>query len=111
MLATSLSLVVIFVPVAFMGGIVGRFFRSFGLTVAFAVLMSLFVSFTLTPMLCAYFLKLDPDEAGQGQIEIGLDLSADRRQSTAGCSAGRCRHRWSLVVVCLLSSLRRCRWR
>ena len=52
-LATSLSLVVIFLPVAFMGGIVGRFFSSFGLTVAFAILMSLFVSFTLTPMLCA----------------------------------------------------------
>jgi HAE1 family hydrophobic/amphiphilic exporter-1 len=52
-LATSLSLVVIFVPVAFMGGMVGRFFSSFGLTVAFAVLMSLFVSFTLTPMLCS----------------------------------------------------------
>ena len=78
-LATSLSLVVIFVPVAFMGGLVGRFFRSFGLTVAFAVLMSLFVSFTLTPMLCAHFLKLDPDEAGHGKIEVGLDLSADRR--------------------------------
>src|SRR5262249_10880284 len=46
-LATSLSLVVIFVPVAFMGGIVGRFFSSFGLTVAFAIVMSLFVSFTL----------------------------------------------------------------
>ena len=46
-LATSLSLVVIFVPIAFMGGIVGRFFSSFGLTVAFAVVMSLFVSFTL----------------------------------------------------------------
>ena len=59
-LATSLSLVVIFVPVAFMGGIVGRFFSSFGLTVAFAIVMSLFVSFTLTPMLCAHFLKLDP---------------------------------------------------
>src|SRR5262249_3565157 len=42
-LATSLSLVVIFVPIAFMGGIVGRFFSSFGLTVAFAVMMSLFV--------------------------------------------------------------------
>ncbi len=40
---------VIFVPVAFMGGMVGRFFSSFGLTVAFAILMSLFVSFTLTP--------------------------------------------------------------
>lgn len=58
-LATSLSLVVIFVPVAFMGGMVGRFFSSFGLTVAFAILMSLFVSFTLTPMLCSRFLKLE----------------------------------------------------
>lgn len=58
-LATSLSLVVIFVPVAFMGGIVGRFFSSFGLTVAFAILMSLFVSFTLTPMLCSRFLVLE----------------------------------------------------
>ncbi len=58
-LATSLSLVVIFVPVAFMGGIVGRFFSSFGLTVAFAIIMSLFVSFTLTPMLCSRFLKLE----------------------------------------------------
>jgi HAE1 family hydrophobic/amphiphilic exporter-1 len=62
-LATSLSLIVIFLPVAFMGGIVGRFFSSFGLTVAFAVAMSLFVSFTLTPMLCSRFLKL---EAGHG---------------------------------------------
>jgi HAE1 family hydrophobic/amphiphilic exporter-1 len=65
-LATSLSLVVIFVPIAFMGGIVGRFFSSFGLTVAFAVMMSLFVSFTLTPMLCSRFLKLEPVEAGHG---------------------------------------------
>jgi HAE1 family hydrophobic/amphiphilic exporter-1 len=70
-LATSLSLVVIFVPVAFMGGIVGRFFSSFGLTIAFAVVMSLFVSFTLTPMLCAHFLKLDPSEAGHAQSKSG----------------------------------------
>jgi HAE1 family hydrophobic/amphiphilic exporter-1 len=63
-LATSLSLVVIFVPIAFMGGIVGRFFSSFGLTVAFAVVMSLFVSFTLTPMLCSRFLKLEPAAPG-----------------------------------------------
>jgi hydrophobic/amphiphilic exporter-1 (mainly G- bacteria), HAE1 family len=64
-LATSLSLVVIFVPIAFMGGIVGRFFSSFGLTVAFAVMMSLFVSFTLTPMLCSRFLKLEPVAPGE----------------------------------------------
>jgi HAE1 family hydrophobic/amphiphilic exporter-1 len=66
-LATSLSLVVIFLPIAFMGGIVGRFFSSFGLTVAFAVLMSLFVSFTLTPMLCSRFLKLEHGGVAQSK--------------------------------------------
>lgn len=70
-LATSLSLVVIFVPVAFMGGIVGRFFSSFGLTVAFSILTSLFVSFTLTPMLCSRFLKLEPAGAGHSSSKSG----------------------------------------
>jgi len=50
-LATTLSLVAIFVPVGFMGGIVGRFMKSFGLTMAFAIMVSLFVSFTLTPIM------------------------------------------------------------
>src|SRR5881394_3702001 len=58
-LATTLSLVAIFVPVGFMGGIVGRFMKSFGLTMAFAILISLLVSFTLTPMLSARWLKVD----------------------------------------------------
>jgi len=57
-LATTLSLVAIFVPVAFMGGIVGRFMESFGLTMAFAIMVSLLVSFTLTPMLSARWLKM-----------------------------------------------------
>src|SRR6201987_2830146 len=70
--ATSLSLVVIFLPVAFMGGLVGRFFSSFGLTVAFAILMSLFVSFTLTPMLCSRFLKLDPKDAVHARSKSGF---------------------------------------
>ena len=56
-LATTLSLVAIFVPVAFMSGMVGRFMQSFGLTMAFAVMVSLLVSFTLTPMMCARWLK------------------------------------------------------
>ena len=50
-LATTFTIVVVFVPVAFMGGIVGRFFYQFGMTVALAVMVSLFVAFTLTPML------------------------------------------------------------
>lgn len=54
--ATTLSVVAVFVPVAFMGGIVGRFFYQFGLSVAFAVLISMFVSFTLDPMLSSRIL-------------------------------------------------------
>src|SRR5215813_7739266 len=58
-LATTLSLVAIFVPVGFMGGIVGRFMKSFGLTMAFAIMVSLLVSFTLTPMMTARWLRVD----------------------------------------------------
>jgi HAE1 family hydrophobic/amphiphilic exporter-1 len=50
-MATTFSIIAVFVPVAFMRGIVGRFFYEFGLTIAFAVLVSLFVSFTLDPMM------------------------------------------------------------
>jgi HAE1 family hydrophobic/amphiphilic exporter-1 len=58
-MATTLSLVIIFLPLAYMGGIVGRFLRSYGLTVAFAIMVSLFVAFTLTPMLSSRFLKVE----------------------------------------------------
>jgi HAE1 family hydrophobic/amphiphilic exporter-1 len=60
-MATTLSLVVIFLPVAFMQGLVGMFWKSFGLTAAFAIMISLLVSFTLTPMLSSKFLR--PREA------------------------------------------------
>lgn len=50
-MATTFTIVVVFLPVAFMGGIVGRFFYQFGMTVAVSVMVSLFVAFTLTPML------------------------------------------------------------
>ncbi len=58
-LATTFSIVAVFVPVAFMKGIVGRFFYQFGITITFAVLVSLFVSFTLDPMLSSRW--YDPD--------------------------------------------------
>ena len=60
--ATTMSILAVFVPVGFMGGIVGRFFYQFGITVAFAVAVSLFVSFTLDPMLSS--LWYDPQAAG-----------------------------------------------
>ena len=64
-LATTLSVVAVFIPVAFMKGIVGRFFFQFGITVAFAVLVSLFVSFTLDPMLSSRW--VDPDIERRGK--------------------------------------------
>src|SRR5882757_8197030 len=67
-MATTLSLMAVFVPVGFMGGIVGRFMSSFGLTAAFAIAVSLLVSFTLTPMLAARLIKRSND-AEEGTFE------------------------------------------
>src|SRR5204863_9976732 len=64
-MATTLSLLAVFLPVGFMGGIVGRFMSSFGFTSAFAIAVSLLVSFTLTPMLCSRFIKR-PEPLGPG---------------------------------------------
>src|SRR5947209_10001923 len=61
-LATTLSLLAVFLPVGFMGGIVGRFMSSFGLTSAAAIAVSLIVSFTLTPMLSARWIKAKKEE-------------------------------------------------
>jgi len=60
-LATTLSLLAVFLPVAFMSSIPGRFLRSFGLTMGAAILISLLVSFTLTPMLSSRLLRLHPE--------------------------------------------------
>jgi HAE1 family hydrophobic/amphiphilic exporter-1 len=78
--ATSLAVVAVFFPVAFMGGMIGRIFMQFGVTVAFAVLVSLFVSFTLDPMLSS--LWHDPEvEGGQshGHAVAGEKLGPFRR--------------------------------
>ncbi len=61
-MATTFTIVAVFVPVAFMGGIVGRFFYQFGLTVTVSILVSLFVAFTLTPMLFSRLIKRPEEE-------------------------------------------------
>ena len=63
--------VVVFVPIAFMGGIVGQFFRQFGITVAIATLFSLFVSFTLTPMLSSRWYRKEDSVPGGEEDETG----------------------------------------
>ncbi len=77
-LATTLSLMAVFLPVGFMGGIVGRFMSSFGLTSAFAIGVSLLVSFTLTPMLASKLIKpRDTEEAVGSEVN---DESAELRE-------------------------------
>jgi HAE1 family hydrophobic/amphiphilic exporter-1 len=66
-MATTLSLVVIFIPVSFMSSISGRFLYQFGITAAVAVLVSLLASFTLTPMMSARLLRAEAEEAGGGE--------------------------------------------
>jgi len=85
-MATSFSIVAVFVPVAFMKGIVGRFFFQFGMTVTFAVLVSLFVSFTLDPMLSSRWHDPDIERKGKRHIvarfldrfNAWFDTTADR---------------------------------
>ncbi|NCV59503.1 MAG: efflux RND transporter permease subunit, partial [Betaproteobacteria bacterium] len=67
-MATSFAICAVFVPVAFMGGIIGKFFYPFGITVAVAVLVSLFVSFTLDPMLSSIW--HDPDGQSHRRIPV-----------------------------------------
>ena len=100
-MATTLSLLVIFLPVAFMGGIVGRFFRSFGVVVAFAVAVSLLVSFTLTPMLASRFLR--PKEAGHSAKETRFYAAIDRAYGAS--LRWSLAHRWVIVALAVVTAL------
>lgn len=62
-MATTFTVVAVFIPVGFMSGVVGQFFKEFGLTIAFAVLLSLFIAFTLTPMMAALYLPVGQHHA------------------------------------------------
>jgi hydrophobic/amphiphilic exporter-1 (mainly G- bacteria), HAE1 family len=106
-MATTFSLVVIFVPVSFMSSISGRFLYQFGITAAVSVLVSLLVSFTLTPMMCARLLRTEDAAAGGGEhggdaaSRSGFYAWLDRGYSWALTLAMR--HRWVVVVVSILT--------
>jgi HAE1 family hydrophobic/amphiphilic exporter-1 len=107
-LATTFSIVAVFVPVAFMKGIIGRFFFQFGITVAFAVLISLFVSFTLDPMLSSRW--YDPDIERKGKRHI-LARILDRFNNWFNRTADQYRiviawtlnHRKTVLLIAVLS--------
>ena len=107
-MATTLSLLAVFVPVGFMGGISGRFMSSFGFTSSFAIAVSLLVSFTLTPMLSARLIKRSkhaersPDDKAashdskQSRFYRPIDRFYTRMLQWSLA------HRWIIVVACLL---------
>src|SRR5437867_868481 len=106
-MATTFSLVVIFVPVSFMSSISGRFLYQFGLTAAVSVLVSLLVSFSLTPMMCARLLRAE--DAASGHAAEGAHAGSrggfyawlDRGYTWSLALAMR--HRWAIVVVSVLT--------
>jgi HAE1 family hydrophobic/amphiphilic exporter-1 len=71
-LATTLSIVAVFLPIGFMGGIIGKFFHEFGLTIVAAVLISMFVSFTLDPMLSSIWHDPSIDTHGKTKVPTSL---------------------------------------
>jgi len=109
-MATTFSLVVIFVPVSFMSSISGRFLYQFGLTAAVSVLVSLLVSFSLTPMMCARLLRTE--DAASGHAAEGGHAAGSRGGFYAWLDRGyswslalTMRHRWVIVIVSVLTLL------
>lgn len=125
-LATTLSLLAVFIPVGFMTGIVGRFMSSFGLTAAAAIAVSLIVSFTLTPMLAARWIKRKK-EVPSSEFQVPSSETEETREITeletrnaeleTGSKAGwfyskidgsytwllrlAMRYRWAVVLICV----------
>jgi hydrophobic/amphiphilic exporter-1 (mainly G- bacteria), HAE1 family len=103
-MATTLSLMAVFLPVAFMKGIVGRVMSSFGLTSAFAVGVSLFVSFTLTPMLSARLIR-KPAKRPEGGPHGGTKATGFYKVIEDGylrMLEWSMAHRWAVVAICAL---------
>jgi len=122
-MATTLSLIAVFLPVAFMGGIVGRFMNSFGITMAAAIAVSLLVSFTLTPMMSSRWLReVHVERERHGVRRRGFFPAVGRSFGRAGGFFGRLfegayskvegaylwllkhslAHRWAVVLVMLV---------
>ncbi len=113
-LATTLSIVAVFLPIGFMGGIIGKFFHEFGLTIVAAVLISMFVSFTLDPMLSSIWHDPSIEAHGKhhapvtlydktigrvtGLFDVGTDMLIEAYQGILRWSLA---HRISTVLIAL----------
>ncbi len=104
-MATTLSLIAVFLPIAFVPGIPGRFLASFGVTMSFSIAVSLFISFTLTPMLASRWLKA---KAAGDHRKTALEKLVDvfyrpMERGYGGLLAWCMRHRWVIVALSVVT--------
>jgi HAE1 family hydrophobic/amphiphilic exporter-1 len=98
-MAATFSIAAVFIPVAFMGGMIGRFFFQFGVTVATSVIVSLVVALILIPMLCSRFLKL---ESKHGRVYQFFDQSYQRLEGRYQKALRfALTHRWLVVLIAM----------
>ncbi|MDB5944952.1 MAG: putative inner rane transporter [Ramlibacter sp.] len=102
-LSISLSLVAVFIPLLFMGGQVGRLFREFAVTLSAAVMISLLISLTTTPMMCAWLLRPDQHRKPPGRLARFFESSFDRVHRTYEYSLDWALHaRWLVLLIMVL---------
>ncbi len=95
-MAATFSIAAVFIPVAFMGGIIGRFFYQFGVTVAASVIASLVIAFILIPMLCSRYLKI---ETRQGKVYRFFDRSYEKLENRYRGALSFCLNHRGLIVL------------
>lgn len=100
----TLSLVAVFLPILLMGGLLGRLFYEFAMTVAIAILLSGLVSLTLTPMLCSRFLG-PTDAKPHGRVYLWLERGFDAMRDAYGASLAWSLERWRLMLVLAAATL------
>src|SRR5207342_457245 len=100
-LSMSLSLIAVFIPILLMGGIVGRLFREFAVTLSVAILVSLVISLTTTPMMCARLLRYEP-ERKRGRLYVASERGFEALRHVYETSLKwTLRHSWLVMAVLL----------
>lgn len=98
-LAMSLSLIAVFLPILLMGGVVGRLFREFAVTLSAAVLVSLLVSLTTTPVLCACWLKPETGHHGYYHLLLGRFFDRLQNQYQRSLHWALAHGRWMMLIL------------
>jgi multidrug efflux pump len=101
-LSMSLSLIAVFAPILLMGGIVGRLFREFAMTLSIAILISLIISLTTTPMMCAYVLRRERPEGRRGRFYRASEWVFDRSCDFYARTLTSALHAPAMVMLVLL---------